>query len=43
MCVCYLHGGGCGAGRRRGAVCEGNIGDGEQLLFAEDDDKKNPW
>lgn len=42
MRVCYLHGGGCGAGGRRRAVCKGNIGDGKELLFAEDGDKGNP-
>lgn len=41
MCVCYLHGGRCGAGGRRRAVCKGNIGDGKELLFAEDGDKGN--
>lgn len=34
-CVCYLHGGGCGTGGRGGAVCQRNIGDVQQLLFAE--------
>lgn len=33
--ACYLHGGGCGAGRRGGGVSHRNIGDGEELLFAE--------
>lgn len=35
VCVCYLHGGGCGAGGRGGVVCDGNIGGGQELLFAE--------
>lgn len=42
VCVRYLHGGGCGARGRGRAVCKGNIGDGKELLFAEDGDKENP-